>query len=59
MDEARCGAVCPGKFVPVLKIGGKLRITQKFGRNLPKVWPQGKLQMEDKICRSGKPYLPI
>jgi len=23
MDEARCGAVCPGKFVPVLKTLGK------------------------------------
>ena len=23
MDEARCGGACPGKFVPVLMIGGK------------------------------------
>src|SRR2546425_11406 len=36
----RCGAVCPGMFLPVLMIEGKLPITGKFGRFLPKGWPQ-------------------
>ena len=35
MDEARCGAICPGKLVPVLKIEGKCSCLRAKPAHIP------------------------